>query len=112
MTKLTRPTYEVWLNPVDEEADPLIVQVTSGDQMRAELECKRLGLPPLSEAPLNATAVWIWSAMVRDGLTEAKAPQFLAQELGEWRPLRDASGDAVNPEVDPTKADPSGSASS
>lgn len=109
---LTRPVYEVWLNPVDVNADPLLVEVTSGDQMRAELEANKLGLPPLRDAPLNATGVWIWAAMARLGLTEAKSAQFLATELGEWRPQVDPqTGEPAGVEVDPTKGDPSPSAS-
>lgn len=101
---LTRPSYQVWLNPVtDLETPDFTVAITTGDQMRAELESRRIGLPGPAEAPLNSTAVWIWCAMVREGHTQAKCQAFLATELGEWQP-------APPTEVDPTPAEPSDSA--
>lgn len=112
MTQLTRPSYEVWITPVELGTDPdHVIEVTTGDQMRGELEAAKMGLPKLQDAPLNATAVWIWCAMARLGLTELRCPQFLATELGEWRPVDDEHGEALLTPVDPTKADPSASAS-
>lgn len=109
--KLTRPSYEVWIQPVtDLETPDHVVQVTTGDQMRAELEARRLQLPPSQEAPMNATALWIWAAMAREGLTQVKAGPFLASELGEFQPVKDAGGEPVLEAVDPTTAEPSGSA--
>ena len=104
---LTRLTYDIWLNTpgreltTDTPPDHTVL-VNSGDQLRAELEAKRLGIPPMREAPLNATALWIWAAMARQGLTELPAVAFMA-DVPEFEPVRDAAGEPQATEVDPTK---------
>lgn len=99
---LIRPTFDVWLNLPDRElaADtppdfPAVV-IMSGDQLRAELEAPRLAMPPLREAPMNATALWVWAALVRLHLIETPAGEFMASPP-EWQPAGEAT-------VDPTRA--------
>lgn len=102
---LHRPTYLVETDPT---ADPIRVVVSSGDMMRAELEAKRLNV---SELPFHLTALWLWSALVRAGLEERKAPEFIA-DPPEWEPVKDpATGEAVTTQVDPTQPAPGVTAS-
>lgn len=72
------------------------VEVTNGDRLRAELEANRAGLPPLREAPLNHTAVWLWCALVRLGLYNGKCAAFRADDLLDMEPLEEEAP------VDPT----------
>lgn len=106
---LTRPKLEVWLDLPDDAPDDTppdhVVTISSGDQLRAELEAKRLGLPSLSEAPLNSTALWLWAAMARQGLTQLKAGEFMAN-LPEFEPVKRPDGTAEVEQVDPTRAAP------
>lgn len=102
---LTRDHYDVWVNRdgrdiVDGMAPDYTVAVTTGDQMRGELELNKLNMPSMREAPLNGTAVFIWAAMARLGYTDKVCPEFLAVELAEFNPVkRDVP-------VDPTTAGP------
>jgi hypothetical protein len=90
---LNASRFHVWLDQPDHpEADPdgvvyREVLVRSGDQLRAELEQNKLRLPGLKEAPLHATALWIWGACARLGYTEATAQPFITTELVSYRPL-------------------------
>jgi hypothetical protein len=95
---LKRPHYYVEYDPT---AEPLTVAVTTGDMMRAELEAKRLSLPP--GANVNLTALWLWSALVRLGIEQRPAPEFMA-DPPEWDPVKDANGQPVMYAVDPTQA--------
>lgn len=97
---LHRPKYLVEYDPT---ADPIEVVVSSGDMMRAELEQGALKLP--DRAPFHTTALWLWSALVRAGLEDRKARDFIA-DPPEWQPVK---GDGPNGEagiVDPTTAEP------
>lgn len=102
---LTRPCFDVWLNLPDRELtadsppDFPAVTIMSGDQLRAELESKRLNLPPMREAPLNATTLWVWAALARMGLIGEQAGEFMANPP-EFAPAA-TGGDA---QVDPTRA--------
>lgn len=102
---LTRPCFDVWLNLPDRELttdtppDFTAVTIMSGDQLRAELEASRLMMPPLRDAPLNATALWLWAALVRLHHIDIPAGEFMAN-VPEWQPA--ATGKDVT--VDPTKA--------
>lgn len=115
---LTRNTYDVWLNLPDRELTrdtppDHTVTTTTGDQMRAELEAKKLKYPPMREAPINHTALWIWSALARQGLTELPAVAFMA-DPPEFEPDEETKaamrGDVDAAQVDPTEADTGGPA--
>lgn len=93
---LYRPKYLVEYDPTQ---PPLEVVVSSGDMMRAELEAHKLKLP--EGANFHVTALWLWSALVRSGHEQRKAPEFLT-EPPEWQPVRDAQGEAQLAAVDPT----------
>lgn len=110
---LTRSRFHVWLEQPDPQApaaNPVTrvveVLVRNGDQLRAELEANRLRLPGLKDAPLHATSLWLWAACAREGLTQAKALDFISTELVGYRPVE---GQEATP-VDPTE-EPSGSVS-
>ena len=60
-----RPTYIVEL---DDESTHT-VQVLMADQLRAELEAPRQGIPvDVSQAPVHTAALWVWSALLRTGV--------------------------------------------
>lgn len=101
---LHRPSYLVELTP---DTEPITVVVSSGDQLRAELEQQRLHLP--ERAPMHTTVLWLWSALVRAGLEDRKAGAFIA-DPPEWTPVNRPDGSPVLDEVDPTGAEPSDSA--
>jgi len=102
---LHRPTYLVETDPT---AEPITVVVGSGDMMRAELEAKRLNV---SELPFHITALWLWSALVRAGLEDRPAGQFIA-DPPEWEPVKDrATGEAATTPLDPTQLAPGETAS-
>jgi hypothetical protein len=106
---LTRSTFHVWLQP-EGATEPAVhrVMVRNGDQLRAELEANRLRLPGLKDAPLHATSLWIWAACAREGLTQAKALDFIGTELVAYRPVEEEPKGGSP--VDPTE-EPSGSVS-
>lgn len=95
---LYRPTYLVEYDPT---AEPVTVRVGTGDMMRAELEVAKLKLP--ASAPFHVTALWLWSALVRMGLEERKAGEFIA-DPPEWEPVKreDGTGEPAVEPVDPT----------
>jgi hypothetical protein len=72
---LSRPTYHVWIAPADTDHDTLpeselvyrLVRVSAGDQLRAELEAKRLHLGSAKDSPMHLTVLWLWAALVRTG---------------------------------------------
>ena len=100
---LKRPCFDVWMNddpsrvmdattPPDFEA----VTIMSGDQLRAELEASRLMLPGLSAAPMNATALWLWAALVRLHLIDMPAGEFMANPP-EFQPAAQGAESTVDP---------------
>lgn len=62
--KIETHTYAVALAGEDEARE---VTVIYGDMLRGELEGGRLHLPPIKEAPMHYTALWVWAALVRTG---------------------------------------------
>lgn len=112
---LTRLTYDVWVPQdgreltADTPPDHRVI-VTTGDQMRAELEAGRLKLPPMRQAPVNSTCLWVWAALARQGATELTAAAFMA-DPPEFEPVKGADGMPEAVDVDPTLAGPGVSAS-
>jgi hypothetical protein len=94
---LYRPTYLVEYDPT---AEPITVAVSSGDMMRGELEATKLRLP--DKAPFHTTALWLWSALVRAGLEDRKAAEFIA-DPPEFEPVKRADGEVAVEVVDPTQ---------
>lgn len=80
---MTPPTFQVLVAPPGEGPADLeaatehTVQVLTGDQLRAELEAGQLGLPlEFKQAPTHHTALWLWAALSRMGVTDAKFKDF------------------------------------
>lgn len=100
-----------WLVALTDDPDNTIeVEVTPADHFRAELEAGKWRIPGVTEAPETTTALWAFCAMRRLGLFTGEWPEFVAQ-LYAWEPVRDAAGEPVAVDVDPTQADTSASAS-
>lgn len=81
-------------------AGEYVVQVRLGDQTRAELEGKRMGVS-VTENPIHLQALMGWAAMVREG-----------HFTGKFAAFRDACADLVpdrdeGEPVDPTNQDQS-----
>lgn len=76
----------------DGEAGEFYVQVRLGDQTRAELEGKRMGMS-VTENPIHLQALMAWSAMVREGHFTGKFVKFreacadLMADKGEGEPV-------------------------
>lgn len=70
---LERQIFHVYTdNPDDPAGEPIedLVEVRGVDQLRAELEGKRLGVG-IKDA-MHATYLWAWAAMVREGKLDPK----------------------------------------
>lgn len=75
------------------------VQLRLGDQTRAELEAKRMGMKA-TDMPINLQALFAWSAMVRLGHYDKSAKAFLEDCVD----VADSSGSEED--VDPTQPTP------
>jgi hypothetical protein len=93
---LYRPKYLVEYDPTQ---PPREVVVSSGDMLRAELEQRRLKLDGLA---FHLTALWLWAALVRDGVEQRKAAEFIA-EPPEFEPVKRPDGQPEEAAVDPTQ---------
>lgn len=105
--QLRRPQFHVWMHPDTDEPTEVeavyhgIVTIRHSDQLRAELESAKLGLPSPKVAPMMLTTVWVWAAMVRTGDYKDRFPKFRHEDLAELQPVdRDddeQEGDAEDP---------------
>lgn len=82
---LKRPAYFAWVAPDDTDPDTIDpdqlvahhVVVHHADQLRAELEAGKLGLPKGGTGtPMHLTALWLWAALVRTGRFAGGFQQF------------------------------------
>lgn len=116
---LKRPAYHVWIAPDGADPDTVLddqlqiqhVVVNHGDQLRAELEAGKLGLPKAGTAtPMHLTALWIWAALVRTERFTGKFQDFkrrcIAYEPDRDRdePHTDDDADADDLDAHPTEA--------
>lgn len=108
---LVRPRYRVAVATPDPGPGYVEheVEVTYGDQLRAEFEAGKQGLPSMKEVPQNHVTVWIWCALTRLGLYAGDCRTFRLTDVLDVQPLDE--NDEV-PVVDPTRPAPSGSDSS
>lgn len=94
---MERPTFQVELD----DGTTHVVEVLMADQLRAELEAPRNGIPvDVSLAPVHTTALWVWSALLRTGQLEA------GTKFQEFRPrllLVKRVEAAPDVKVDPTQ---------
>lgn len=82
------------------EAGEFQVQLRLGDQTRAELEGKRMGIRA-ADMPITLQALFSWAAMVREGHFTGRFTQF--RDACVW-----AEGDkGADEDVDPTLQDQS-----
>lgn len=108
--RLKRERFHVWIVPPGTDVDGMdddqlgdaathhVVAVTSGDQLRAELEAGRQRVE-LKGNPFHATALWLWAAAVRMGVYERKFGDFRT-ECVSWEPVErdpDRNGEPVDP---------------
>lgn len=98
-----RPVYDVSVL-VNGEGDPVDhrIEITPGDQLRAEYEAKKNMLGPMSDAPMNHTTVWWWCALTRLGLYSDDYQTFRNRDLY-------AMGGEVDPDPTPDPTGLSGS---
>jgi len=83
---IKRPAFHVWLAPegvdpntaTDDQLEYHHVLVHSGDQLRAELEAKRVGITDMRANPMHITVLWLWAALVRTGAYSDKFQAFKA----------------------------------
>lgn len=95
---LDRPAYHVWIGEAPEDEAPAyvgVVSVTNADQLTAETQAKGLGLHDMKAQPLHFTALWIWAACVRRGLTTDKFRPF-TQRM-DYRPVDKPEEDPEGP---------------
>src|SRR5688572_11476285 len=102
---MTPPTFQVLVagpdSPDPADATEHTVQVYTGDQLRAELEAGQLKLPlKFDQAPTHHTALWLWAALTRMGVTDQKFKDF------QPRLLLVASVKDPGAGPDPTQPDP------
>lgn len=96
-----RPTYFVELDDGTEHR----VEVLMGDQLRAELEAPKHGIPvDVAQAPAHTTALWCWSALVRTGVVKGPFQEVRARMVLVRKVNTDTEPGADNP-VDPTAQD-------
>jgi hypothetical protein len=105
---LERHLYDVAIATPDGVAEHRVA-VTSGDRLRAEFEASKQRLPDVKKAPQNHTAVWLWCALVREGLVTVAYQEFVADVLVEFDVAKDAAGEPIKELVGPTMPALSGS---
>lgn len=96
------PAFQVMLAGLPEDPATFVVsvEVTTGDQLRAELEAGQLGLPlEFTKAPTHHTALWLWAALSRMGYTDQKFKDFQGRMLMVARVDDDDDGPGVDPTV-------------
>lgn len=96
-----------------EEATEHEVTILHGDQLRAELEAPRQGIPAMDTAPMHGITLWIWAALMRTHVIDQPYQDFVPRLLGfeETETGDTLPGDVAGP-ADPTlPVAPSGSPS-
>ena len=95
---MTPPAFRVLLDDGSEH----VVQVLLGDQLRAELEAPKHAIPVKFEAaPAHHTALWLWAALTRVGVTKEGFRPF-RDRMHLVARLDDVEAEAVEG-VDPTQ---------
>lgn len=96
MSKFTRTEFDVTMAPAEGETEPTTHRVTVilADQLRGELEGKRHGVD-IKDA-IHTTALWGWSAMVREGHTSLSFREFTAA-CWEVEQVKDREPTTVDP---------------
>lgn len=96
---MTPPRFRVLLDDGTEHQ----VDIHLGDQLRAELEAGKQGLPVKFEAaPAHHTALWLWAALTRMGVTAAKFREFQHTMILVARVEEDTEGPEAEDRLGPT----------
>lgn len=83
------------------EAGEFTVTVRVGDQLRAELEGKRMGIAEVVRSPIHLQVLIAWAAMVREGNYSGKFAQF-REDCCDTYDHEDDAGPDGGDDVDPT----------
>lgn len=104
------PRYRVLIADPEHPEDPAHaaehdVTILHGDQLRAELEQPRNGLPGMDVAPMHGITLWIWAALLRTHVLPlgTDVQEFLVRMLG-FEDLGEDNG--AFPGAPATAADP------
>jgi hypothetical protein len=79
--------YTVLVADLDHPEDPdhaaeHTVTILHGDQLRAELEGPRNGIPAMDQAAMHGITLWIWAALMRTHVIDQPFMEFLPRMLG------------------------------
>lgn len=98
---LTRTMYDVELS----DGTVHRVEILAADQLRAELEAGRHGIPvDVAQAPVQTAVLWAWAALVRTKVTDAKFKPFQHEELVDLQRVPPAQANQPDhPELGPTE---------
>lgn len=119
---LKRPAYFVWLAPDDTDPDTCPdeqlelhhVVVHHADQLRAELEAAKQGLPKgATSTPMHLTALWLWACLRRTERYGKSFQEFKAQCVA-YDPDKERDQPHTDPDADDDELDahPTGASTS
>src|SRR5690348_13018629 len=99
---LTRPAMLVAITTPETPDDPVEhrIEITPGDQFRAEFEGSKYGLQP-KDHPVQVTALWAWCALVRLGLYAGGYQDFAQRDLYAFEHVK-GEGTPVDPTTEPS----------
>lgn len=111
--RLTRPAFHVWLAPADtdpntvseDQLDYHLVRIHHADQLRAELEGRRLGFGAAKDSPMHTTSLWLWAALVRQGIVDQRFMDYVDRCVAFDRADDDDTAEAVDPTAASTSSD-------
>lgn len=93
-----KPTFRAQLADGSEH----VVEVIHGDQLRAELEAPKHGIPvDPAQAPLHTTTLWLWASLTRTKVVSSSFQAFRTELVGVNRVQDDDPAEPAEP-VDPT----------
>lgn len=91
---LQRPTFHAELS----DGSVHHVEILHVDQLRAELEARKNGLPVSFDlAPVAITTLWVWASLVRGGVVTADYQEFSQQLLVQLKRSETQVADPVGP---------------
>lgn len=95
---LKRINMDVLMLDENDQEQEYRVRIMLGDQLRAELEGKKLSLT--AEHYMHTTALWAWAAMLREGHYDGPFQEFKTRCLEAATEKGDDEGEL--PDADPT----------
>lgn len=95
---LKRPTFKAELS----DGTVHVVEVVHVDQLRAELEARKHGIPPsFDQAPVAITTLWVWASLARQEKVTVGYQEFTQQVLVQLQ--RAGELDTPEEQVGPTQ---------